>query len=197
MFLLGFAQNLIESSAAQRGHAPKSAAPLPATYPGTMVQPEHLQRLVDDCFTHLTRDQRTEIFDMLHAELLKPANAAVRGDMIRYFAEMALQVRALQIRLGELSSPEKEALAVEFHRSAARLPARERAELEQIVSRRLLPLPSDMGALFAAQFERDPGEAAGPAPLNLGAVSAPSAGSARGGASGLAFRHPGSDAALQ
>lgn len=157
MFILGFARNLLESSMNQ---APQLArlgpADLPRTYPGTLVQPAHLQRLIDDCFLHLSQKQRNELFDTLNAELLKPVNAAVRGEMIQYFAQAALQVRALQMRLSQLSSLEKAALADEFGRSVAGMSAQERAELQLIVDRRLMPIPSDLGEMLAARIAQSP-----------------------------------------
>lgn len=151
MFLVGFARNLAESSQARRAGAPDLVLPRPATYPGTHVQPAHLQRLVNDCFTHLTEAQRSEIFETLNSELLKPANAAVRGEMIQYFAQTALQVRALQMRLNQLSAPEKDAMAAELGQTLAGLPASERLQVEAIIRKRLLPVPSDIGERFAAR----------------------------------------------
>ena len=153
MFLLGFARNLLESSKSQATPLARlGPAELPKTYPGTVVQPEHLQRLIDDCFLHLSQKQRGELFDTLNAELLKPANAAVRGEMIQYFAQTALQVRALQMRLSQLSGVEKEALVDEFSQSIAGMSARERAEFQTIVEQRLLPIPSDLGEMLAARI---------------------------------------------
>lgn len=156
MFLLGFARNLIESSLVARpGSGPKlGGEALPKTYPGTSVQPEHLQRLIEDCFTHLSAQQRGEIFETLHAELLKPKNAAIRSEMIQYFAQTALQVRALQIRLAQLSTAEKVALAAEFGKVAAELPVQERVQLREIIERRLLPVPGDLGELLAGEIAR-------------------------------------------
>lgn len=159
MFLLGLARNLIESSlVASRAAAPPQLglAEVPKTYPGTLVQPEHLRRLIDDCFTHLSEKQRGEVFETLHTELLKPKNAAVRGEMIRYFAHTALQVRALQFRLAQLSAPEKLLLAQEFGRTIGDLPSEERAQLKEVLERRLLPVPPDLGELLAEQAAKEP-----------------------------------------
>ena len=160
MFLIGFAQNLIDSSASSKPAKATARAALPTTYPGTMVQPEHLQRLIDDCFTYLSQDQRAEIFEQLNAELLKPGNTLIAGDMVRFFAQTALQVRALQVRLGQLSAAEKEVLAVEFGRALLLLSPQERPQIERIVELRQLPLPPDIGDLFAAQVARNQGSGA-------------------------------------
>lgn len=157
MFLLGLARNMIESSLASRpAAAPRlGTADAPKTYPGTVVQPEHLRRLIDDCFTHLSGKQRGEVFETLHAELLKPKNAAVRGEMIQYFAQTALQVRAAQFRLAQLSAAEKELLAEEFGRTIGDLPSDERAQLKKVLELRLLPVPPDLGELLAEQAARE------------------------------------------
>jgi len=159
MFLVGFARNLAESSAARNpGTTPLPGASRPATYPGTSVQPAHVRRLIDDCFTHLSERQRGEIFETLNAELLKPANAPVRGEMIQYFAQTALQVRALQLRLNQLSAPEKDAMATDLARRLADLPDTDRRQVEAIIRKRLLPVPSDIGERFAARLGPEPVE---------------------------------------
>lgn len=158
MFLVGFARNLAESSMARSAGTREPVAPRPATYPGTSVQPTHVQRLIDDCFTHLSERQRAEIFETLNAELLKPANGLVRGEMIQYFAQTALQVRALQLRLNQLSAPGKDAMAADLGRTLAGLPAEDRRQVETIIRKRLLPVPSDIGERFAARIGQEPAE---------------------------------------
>ena len=109
-FLMGIAQEILNQ--------PKAAAPpateLPEVYPGTTVRPALLKRLIDDCFLYLSAPQRAEIFDALNAELLKPGNFAVRAPMIEYFVHRALQVRAAQVRLAQLSPREQQLLADEL-----------------------------------------------------------------------------------
>ena len=89
MFLVGVAREMVTNHAT----APRPAqpeVPLPditKVYPGTSVEPDTLRRLIDDSFLYLSDGQRREIFDALHAALLNPRNAAVRGAMIEYFAE--------------------------------------------------------------------------------------------------------------
>ncbi len=155
VFLIGLARDLIE----HRVNHPVQPEPVPLpdlsrAYPGTTVEPEHLQRLIDDCFGYLDADQRREIFEKLHAALVDPRNAAVRGPMIEYFARKALAVRAAQIRLAQLSTREKEMLAGEFRAVVATLPEEERARVSEIVTQGLLPVPADLNQLLAAALER-------------------------------------------
>src|SRR3989338_6944642 len=141
MFLLSVAREIITNAIASQ--PAQTVAPEPVlTYPGTAVEPAHLRR--------------GEIFASLHAELMKPKNAAVRGAMIEYFAERALQVRAAQLRLAQLSYREKQLLAEEFRRETAAIPGDERAHLHEILERRLLPVPSDLNQLLLAALEPAP-----------------------------------------
>lgn len=155
MFLISLGRELIESHVAAREAAP-SAAAVPETsdtYPGTTVRPEHLRRLIDDCFLYLSAEQRGEIFDALHAALLDPKNAAVRASMIEYFAQRALAVRAVQIRLAQLSTREKEALAAEFGKEVGSLPPEEQAKFGELLRKSLLPVPQDLNQLLLAAFD--------------------------------------------
>ena len=154
MFLLSMAREMIERHAARPPAAPLPLIPDTSRfYPGTTVEPDHLRRLIDDSFLYLASDQRREIFDSLHAGLLDPKNAAVRGAMIEYFANMALSVRAAQLRLAQLSSPEKERLAVQFKREIAALSAEEQGKLGELLRKGLLPVPSDLNQLLLAAFD--------------------------------------------
>jgi hypothetical protein len=149
MFLLGFARNLAESAHAARPRI--EPAPVATTaYPGTTVEPAILKRLIDDSFLYLSSDQREEIFQTLHAELMKPGNFAVRGPMIEHFAHRALQVRAAQMRLARLSAAEKEVMAGEFAKEVKSLPAEEAGQIRQALEKNLLPVPADLNRLFLA-----------------------------------------------
>src|SRR5256714_933327 len=147
-FLMGIAQEIL--------HQPKAAAPpaaaLPEVYPGTTVQPALLKRLIDDCFLYLSAPQRAEIFDALNAELLKPGNFAVRAPMIEYFAHRALQVRAAQLRLAQLSPREQQFLADEFRQELKTLPEEQASELRGLLERGLLPVPTDLNQRLLAVF---------------------------------------------
>ena len=150
MLLLGMARDMATQ--------PKTAAvapveALPELYPGTTVPPALLKRLIDDCFLYLSAAQRTEIFDGLNAELLKPANFAVRAAMIEYFAHRALHVRATQLRLGQLSYREKQFLAEQFRQEIKALPEEETRELRGILERGLLPVPADLNQLLLATLD--------------------------------------------
>jgi hypothetical protein len=154
MFLIGMARELIESHAARAPAPPAASVPETSdAYPGTVVRPGHLRRLIDECFLYLSAKQRGEIFDALHGALLDPKNAAVRGAMIEYFAHKALAVRAVQIRLAQLSTPEKEALAAEFGREVAALPPEEQAKFGELLRKSLLPVPQDLNQLLLAAFD--------------------------------------------
>lgn len=162
MFLFNAASQMIDSAAhRQVPQASVSASQAPATYPGTTVSPAQLKRLVDESFTYLSGEQRQQIFDSLNRELLEPKNAAMRGAMIQYFANRALQVRAAQARLAHLSTPEKQALAAEFGKEVGHVPPGELDKLRGLLEKHLLPVPSDLNAMLLAALEqRAPQEAA-------------------------------------
>jgi hypothetical protein len=122
-------------------------------YPGTMVEPEQIRRLIDDSFLYLTDYQRQEIFDSLNAELLSPKNAAVRGAMIEYFMDRALVLRAAQLRLAQMSWSEKQRMAREFKAELAALPAEDQAQIGELLRKRMLPVPGDLNQLLLATFE--------------------------------------------
>jgi hypothetical protein len=149
MFLFSIAQEI-----ASRPAAPAPALPVerPDVYPGTTVPVDVLRRLIDDSFIYLSPHQRTEIFDALHAELMKPANFAIRASTIEYFAHRALQVRSAQLRLAKLSQTQKESLAAEFREELQAFPMEEQETLRGVVEKGLLPIPSDLNQLLLAAF---------------------------------------------
>ena len=154
MFLISMARDIIEAHAARTPAAPAVEVPdMSQVYPGTSVEPKVLRQLIDDSFLYLSESQRREIFDTLHAALIDPKNAAVRGPMIDYFATKALTVRAAQIRLSQLSAREKELLAAEFGKEVATLPADEKKQLGGLLRQGLLPVPSDLNQLLLTAFE--------------------------------------------
>ena len=155
MFLIGVARDMVIN----HGTAPRAAReelPLPditKVYPGTSVEPETLRRLIDDSFLYLSEGQRREIFDALHAALMNPRNAAVRGAMIEYFAEKALTIRAAQLQLARMPWQEKERVAREFKADIARLSAEDQAQLGELLRSGLLPVPTDLNQLLLAAFD--------------------------------------------
>jgi len=155
MFLLSVAREVIAAAARQRAAAPpESIAPV-ETYPGTAVEPAHVRRLIDEGFSYLSDAQREEVYESLHAALMNPKNAAVRGPMIEYFARKAIEVRTAQERLARLSQPEKERLAAEFRKQVADLPEEEATQLAELLRRQVLPVPGDLNEmLLAALGER-------------------------------------------
>jgi len=150
MFLLGIAKNMVVDYAASRPVVPVEP---PQRYPGTTVEPEQLRRLIDESFFYLGDSQRREIFDALNAALMDPKNAAVRGPMIDYFAERALEVRAAQIRLAQLGDQEKQSLAEEFRKGITSLSPEEQAQLGRLLREHLLPVPGDLNQLLLAAFD--------------------------------------------
>lgn len=155
MFLLSAARELIASAARERDRAPAPAAPVPAPlpsdrYPGTAVQPAQLRRVVDECFGYLSQAQRAEIFESLHATLLDPKNAAQRGAMIDYFITRAIAVREAQQRLAQLSGTEQERLVAEFGTAVAAMPREEAEQLAELLRRRVLPVPDELGTKLLA-----------------------------------------------
>ncbi len=155
MFLLGVARDMVEAHANRTRSAPvpEFTPDMTRVYPGTLVEPEHLQRLINDSFLYLTDAQRKEIFDSLNEALADPKNAAVRGVMIQYFVDKALTVRAAQIQLSELSWSEKERLAREFRKELATLSAEDKVQLGQLLHGGLLPVPTDLNQLLLAAFD--------------------------------------------
>lgn len=158
MFLLSVAREMV-TSAVQRDLAarPIVIEPLPEVYGGTTVQPDHLRALIDDAFSYLGPDQRDEVFQSLHAELIKPKNAAVRAPLIQYFAERAIQVRAARARLARLSEAEMQRMATEFGRQTRDINDEDRGQLREVLRRGLLPVPDSLGTLMLAALGPVPG----------------------------------------
>ena len=150
MFLFSIAQ---EIASKPRPAAPPAPVERPDVYPGTTVPVEVLRRLIDDSFIYLSPNQRAEIFDALHAELMKPVNFAIRASTIEYFATRALQVRSAQLRLAKLSQQQKESLAAEFREELKSFPDEEQETLRTVVEKGLLPVPADLNQLLLAAFQ--------------------------------------------
>lgn len=156
MLLIGIARDMVLDHANRPPSSAAAAVPMPdfgRVYPGTSVEPEVLRRLIDDSFLYLSDRQRQEIFDQLHAALLNPKNAAIRGTMIEYFAERALALRAAQLRLAQMPYSEKQRMAAEFKAEIAAMPAEDRDQLGQLLRSGLLPVPSDLNQLLLAAFD--------------------------------------------
>jgi hypothetical protein len=154
MFVFSVAREMIESNTPP----PPAAKPLPEmggtvpdfpkVYPGTMIEPQHVRALVDDCFPYLSDSRRGEIFDSLNAALLDPKNAPVRASMINYFADRAFAVKAAQQRLEKMGTREKEQLAEEFGKEVATLPPEEKVRVVDLLREGLLPVPSDFNRML-------------------------------------------------
>ena len=154
MLLIGIARDMIvEHANRPRAPAPVYVPDMERVYKGTIVEPDHLRRLIDDSFHYLGDAQRKEIFDSLNAALSDPKYIAVRGEMIQYFVHKALTVRAAQIKLSGLSWREKERLAGEFRKELATLSAEDQAQLGTLLRSGLLPVPSDLNQLLLAAFD--------------------------------------------
>lgn len=153
MFLLSAAREVVLATArAQK--APVTPLPVESTaYAGTSVEPDHLRRLIDECFTYLSDAQRREIFDSLHAALMDPKNAAVRGSMIDYFATRAVAVRDAQQRLANLSGPNRDRLVAEFKAAITVMPADEAAQLATLLREGALPVPRELNAQLLAALD--------------------------------------------
>jgi hypothetical protein len=152
MFLLGIAREMAFTAVRERLMAPREPDPPPELYPGTTVEPMYVRKLVDEGFNYLSRGQRDEVFDSLHASLMDPKNAAVRASMIEYFAERASAMRAAQERLAGLSQQEKLQIAAEFRTQIAELPAEETAQIAELLRRQVLPVPRDLNEMLLAEL---------------------------------------------
>ena len=162
MFIFTVAREMAGQHAARKPKAPAlpqlggSLPDFPKVYPGTMVEPEHLRALIDECFPYLSDSRRREIFDSLHAGLPDPRNAPVSAALIDYFAERAFAVRAAQQRLKKMSRREKDLLAGEFRKEIADLPAEERARVAGLLREGLLPVPGDFSQMLLGVVEGKP-----------------------------------------
>ncbi len=153
MFLLSAAREVI-SAAARAEKTPALPAPVATTrYPGTAVEPEDMRRLIDECFTYLSDAQRSEIFESLHAQLMDPRNAAVRGTVIDYFASRAIAVREAQQRLAKLSGPDRDRLLTEFKVAVAAMTPEEAAALATLLRQGVLPVPGELNDQLLAAID--------------------------------------------
>jgi hypothetical protein len=156
MLLMSIARNMVINHAQKPNSEKQLEIPIIETsnvYPGTLVEPDQIRRLIDDSFLYLGDRQRQEIFDSLNAELLNPKNAAVRGAMIEYFIDRALILRSAQLRLAQMSWSEKERMAREFRSEIAALPPEDQAQIAELLRKRMLPVPSDLNQLLLAAFD--------------------------------------------
>lgn len=155
MFLLSVAKEMVANQIARDRQArPQLVLPdLSRNYPGTSVEPDQIRKVIDESFVYLGDSQRREIFDALHAALMDPRNAAVRGHMIDYFTDKALTVRAAQLQLAGMSSRQKERMVGEFKESLAGLTPEDAAQLGELLRSGLLPVPSDLNQMLLTAFE--------------------------------------------
>ena len=154
MLLLGIAREMAFNAVRERLMAPPEPEAPPVLYPGTTVEPAQLRRLIDEGFSYLSRGQREEVFESLHASLMDPKNAGVRASMIEYFADRAMAMRMAQDRLASLSGAEKSRLAAEFREQTAELSPEETAQLAELLRRHVLPVPRDLNDMLLAQLAR-------------------------------------------
>jgi hypothetical protein len=155
MFLLSVAREMVTAQIERNRKAgPTLVLPdLSKFYPGTSVEPDQIRRMIDESFFYLGDSQRREVFDALHAALMDPRNAAVRSHMIDYFTEKALTVRAVQHRLAQMSTRQKERMAEEFKTELAALSPEDQEQLGQLLRSGLLPVPGDLNQLLLTAFE--------------------------------------------
>ena len=156
MFLIGIARDMVidHARSPRRKAEPEQFVPdFSKVYPGTSVEPEHMRRLIDDSFLYLDGSQRQEIFEELHAALMNPRNAAVRGAMIQYFAEKALTVRAAQLKLAQMPWREKQRMAEEFKSELATLSEEDQVQVGKLLRGGLLPVPGDLNQLLLTAFD--------------------------------------------
>jgi hypothetical protein len=155
MLLLGIARDMVISHARQSGaRAPAPEVDFARFYPGTLVEPALVRRLIDDCFGYLSGSQRQEIFDAFNAALLDPRNAAVRAPMIEYFADRALAMRAAHRLMNDMSAREKASLVADFRAEAAAMTREDQTAMGEALRQGLLPVPADLGQMLLAALER-------------------------------------------
>jgi hypothetical protein len=156
MLLINLGRDMIEARERAGVRPPPEAEPQivwPETYPGTMVTPGLVKRLIDDCFEYLSSGQRDELFAQLNVVLLDPKNALVRAALIEHFASRAVSVRQARIYLSRLSPRDKQALVLQFKDEVATLPEEERRRLVEVVRNGMLPVPQDLNQMFLAALQ--------------------------------------------
>lgn len=154
MFLIGIARDMIvEHANRPRVPDPEYVPDPERVYKGTIVEPEHLRRIIDDSFPYLSEAQRKEVFSSLDVALADPKNAAMRATLIQYFVEKALTVRAAQMKLSELPWREKQRLAGEFRKELATLSVEDRAQIGELLRSGMLPVPTDLSQLLLTAFD--------------------------------------------
>jgi len=149
MFLFGMAREMMYEGFvnSQKPRSPYDE-PLPAVYPGTMVEPAKLRQLIDESFIYLSERRRAELFQAFNDELIKPQNAPVRAAMIQYFSEHAYAVRMVMERLSKLHESEMRELAERFVDQARTLPEKDREQLRLVLNEGLLPVPPDLNKIL-------------------------------------------------
>lgn len=152
-FLMSAAKQIASASATARPAPEAAPLPAPTTYPGTMVEPETLRRVVNDSFAYLPSAKRAEIFESLNTMLLDPSLGPTRATMIEYFLDRAFAVRAAQVELSRLSDRDKRRLAEQFRQETAGLPDEDRKQLLELLEQHLLPVPADLNRLLLAQLQ--------------------------------------------
>ncbi len=153
VFFLMTAAKEIANSVSRRTPPADPVVPPATTYPGTVVEPETLRRVIDESFGYLTQTQRTEIFESLNEMLLDPKMGPTRATMIEYFLYKALAVRAAQVELARLSDTQKQRLALQFRAETEGLSEEDRKQLLGLLEQRLLPVPADLNQLLLAQLQ--------------------------------------------
>jgi len=160
MFLFGMAREVMYDAFLNSQKLPQpNSEPLPAVYPGTMVEPRKLRELIDESFYYLSERRREALFQAFNDELIKPKNATVRASMIQYFAEHAYAVRNVMDRLSKLTEPEMRALSEHFAAEARNLPVEDREKLRTVLEEGLLPVPPDLNRMLVvavAEIPRPP-----------------------------------------
>ena len=154
--LMSIARQMVTSHAMKPDSEKRLEVEIPDVsrfYPGTVVEPAQIRRVIDESFVYLNDWQRDEIFDSFNAELMKPKNAAVRLAMIEYFTDQALILRNVQQRLSQMPWDEKQRLARDFAAELAALPAEDQRQIGELLRKRMLPVPSDLNQLLLAGLD--------------------------------------------
>jgi hypothetical protein len=156
MLLISLGRDMIEARERAGTRPPPEVEPeivWPETYPGTLVTPGLVKRLIDDCFDYLSTSQRAELYAELNKVLLDPKNALVRAALIEHFAARAVSVRQARIELAKLSQREKQQLVAQFRDEVETLSDEERARFTEVVRSGMLPVPQDLNRMFLAALD--------------------------------------------